>query len=336
MAGQISVAIIGCGGVSQMHLDGYARHPERLRVAAVCDREFERARSAAEKYGIPAAFDSVEKMTEGAEWDIGVVCTPTPVRAEVVSTLAAAGKHLFVEKPLSDSLDEARRLVELCDAAGVSLAVDQNFRYHYPFELARSIIRAGRIGRVSVVAHNDLFFRQDSGWRTERERHALSVMGIHWLDGFRRLMAVNPQSISCRNHRSPLVNCSGETDSWIQITFEGGAIAGYVQSFSSRFARTDTVVSGEEGTLALGYAGMALYTDKGGREPVERWENSYAGSNKPESAFAGLDALACALEAGDEPPNSGSDNLRTVALLDAAYVSAKELRPVYFADGFPV
>ena len=69
---------------------------------------------------------------------------------------------------------EARRTVEACASAGVQLAVHQNFRYHYPFDLARSLVRAGRIGRVMTVLHRELLFRTDSGWRASTERHACS------------------------------------------------------------------------------------------------------------------------------------------------------------------
>src|SRR5437660_3555274 len=102
------IAVVGCGGVSPMHFDGYAQHPERIRIAAVCDLDRSRAEAAAQRWKIPAVFGSVEEMIEGARWEVGVVCTPTPVREAVVRTLASAGKHLFVEKPLADSYEEAQ------------------------------------------------------------------------------------------------------------------------------------------------------------------------------------------------------------------------------------
>src|SRR5436305_820464 len=124
------IAVVGCGGVSEMHFEGFARHPERVRVAAVCDPDAARARAAAERWGIPAVFSTLEEMIQEAGWEVAVVCTPTPVREAVVTTLAAAGKHALVEKPLADSCEEARRMVAACREAGVRLAVDQNFRYH--------------------------------------------------------------------------------------------------------------------------------------------------------------------------------------------------------------
>ena len=62
-------------------------------------------------------------MIAGASWDVAVVCTPTPVRDAVVNTLAAAGKHLFVEKPMADTYEEAQRMVAACQAAGERICV---------------------------------------------------------------------------------------------------------------------------------------------------------------------------------------------------------------------
>jgi predicted dehydrogenase len=139
----------------------------------------------------------------------------------------------------------------------------------------------------------------------------------------------------CQTRSSAAIDCAGETDATVQIAFETGAVATYIQSFSTPLARTETLVLGEVGLLVLTYQGAALYQREAGREPVERWSNPYAGPGKPESAFAGLDHLLTAVENGGAPPNSGEDNLNSIALLDAAYRSAVEGRIISFEDGVP-
>lgn len=336
MARVFDIAIVGCGGVSPMHLQGYAAHPERVRVVAACDPDAARAQAAGQQWQIPAVFSSVEEMIRGTEWEVAIVCTPTPVREAVVRQLAAAGKHLFVEKPLAVSLEEAQRMVERCEQAGVKLAVDQNFRYHYQFDQARELIAAGRIGHVMGVTHQDLFFRQDRGWRTQHPRHALAVMGIHWLDGFRWMLGSEASSLLCQTHRSRAIDCIGETDAVVQMAFADGTAVSYTQSFSSPLGSTKTLVIGDEGLLALDYDSTSLHVKGAARTPAERWPNPFAGAKKPESVFVGLDHLLTAIETGGEPANSGADNLKTVALLDAAYRSAAEGRLIRFGGGMPV
>jgi predicted dehydrogenase len=329
------IAMVGCGGVSPMHFQGYASHPERVRVVAACDPDAARAAAAGQQWNIPAIYHSLEEMIDGARWDVAVVCTPTPVRESVVRALASAGKHLFVEKPMADSLEEARRMVDTATKAGVRLAVDHNFRDHYPFDQARALIEAGRIGPVIGVTHQDLFFRQDRGWRVQHPRHALAVMGIHWLDGFRWMLESEARSLTCQTHRSRAIECIGETDAVVQMAFTSGASVSYTQSFSSPLALTKTLVLGESGLLVLDYDGIALHVKSAAKTPTERWPNPYAGTKKPESVFAGLERLLTAIETGQEPSNSGADNLRTVALLDGAYRSAAEHRLVRFENGVP-
>jgi len=327
------IAIVGCGGVSRMHFAGYAARPERVRVVAACDPDAERARQARDQWGFERACASVGELIEPGGWDVAVVCTPTPVREEVVKELAAAGKPVLCEKPLADSFGEAERMVAACDAAGVPLAVNQNFRYHYAFDIAKRVLREGRLGDVVTVIHQDLMFRQDRGWRTGCARHALSVMGVHWLDGFRWMLGCEARSISCHTRSSPAIECVGETDAAVQVAFQSGARVSYVESFSSPVGRAETLVIGERGALLLGYDGAALFDKDHRHEPAERWGNPLGSGDKPGSAFKALSELLSALEGATEPSNSGRDNLKTIALLEGAYRSAEEGQSIAFRDG---
>lgn len=330
---QFKIAVVGCGGVSQMHFDGYITHPDRIHISAACDLDPERVQAAQQKYEFDHAFTSLEEMIEGAEWEVAVVCTPTPVRKHVVQTLAAAGKHILVEKPFADTYEEAAEMVEIAWSAGVQLAVDQNFRYHFPYELARQLVAEGLIGEVISIMHEDQMFRQDRGWRTETERHAMSVMGVHWLDGMRWIVQSEPRTIYSVTRSSPAIDCVGETEAFTTIGFENGVIGSYVETFTVPRRRSETIVSGVDGALILTYDGVALYTKDNRNEPKQTWENPYRGAAKPQSAYACLNELLTALEEGRDPSNSGADNLRTIALLDGAYRSAAAQSLISFQQG---
>ena len=322
--------MVGCGGVTAMHYAGYTAHPERIRVVAACDPLAERRDWAQQTYGVESVHETLDAMIDAADWDVAVVCTPTSVRRAMVERLAAAGKHLMVEKPLADTYDEAKALVEICAKADVQLVVNQNFREHYGFHLARELVADGRLGNVLGIVHEDLMFRQDKGWRKHAERHALSVMGVHWLDGFRFLLGREASWVWCRTASSPVIDAKGETEAFTQLLFDDIPVT-YTESFSSRLRRTETIVLGEQATLRLSAEQVEL-TDHTG---TTSWQNSYAGKGKPESTYRCLDQLLQALDGGKEPQNSGEDNLRTIALLDAAYASAKSGEPVTLTEGLP-
>lgn len=325
---QFKIAMIGCGGVTTMHFDGYANHQDRIHITAACDLDPARVQQAQAKYGVDQGFRSVEEMIDGAEWEVGVVCTPTTVRKSIVSTLAAAGKHMMVEKPFAETYADAEEMVEIAAGAGVKLAVDQNFRFNFPYEHARQLVDEGLIGPVVTVHHQSLMHRQDQGWRTQTKRHAMSVMGVHWLDGIRWIVRAEPESIFSLTRSSPAIDCAGETEGMTQILFANGVTASYIESFTVPRRRAETIVVGEKGVLVLQHEGISHYTREQRNEPVQTWGNPYNGPGKPESAFACLNELLTAIEEDREPTNSGRDNLKTIALLDGAYRSAEERREV--------
>ncbi|BCB75263.1 inositol 2-dehydrogenase [Phytohabitans flavus] len=316
------IAIVGCGRVSAMHFKGAAAHPDGVRVVAACDPVAERREWARATYGVERVVASLDELLDVAGWHTAIVCTPTHVRTEAVRALAEAGRDILVEKPLADEYEPAAALVDIAEAAGVRLAVNQNFRHFYPFGAARDMIAGGGLGNVLGVAHLDLAYRQEEGWRNEATRHALSVMGVHWLDGFRHMLGREADTVTGRVLSSPALDAVGDTDAHVQIAF-GATTVSYVQSFSSRVKLTETVVIGERGTLALGYAGATLTTAEG----ETALPHPYAG-DKPAAAYQSLRDLLDAAALGREAPNSGRDNLHTIALLDAAYRSAGAGRPV--------
>jgi predicted dehydrogenase len=324
------IALVGAGNISRVHLRGWQANQDRVELVAAADPSPERRDWARDEYGVTTSYESVAELINAGGWDVAVVCTPSHVRSEAVLELAAAGKHMLVEKPMSLDFAEASTMVEACAAAGVQLAVNQNFRDQYAFGLGRDLIKSGEIGAVLGISQQEVQFRQDKGWRLQQERHALSVMGIHWFDGFRVLLGREATWVSARTYSSPLIDAVGETDAHVQVFFDATPVT-YLQSFSSPLRRTETVVFGETGQLILTYD-QAVLRRPDGTEQVH--QNPFNG-NQPQTMFRSLDRLLTAVEDGTEPSNSGRDNLGTVALLDAAYRSADTLTAVTLENGLP-
>ncbi|WP_337101113.1 Gfo/Idh/MocA family protein [Paenibacillus sp. YIM B09110] len=319
------VGLIGAGGVTELHLDGYRAHKDRVEVTAICDPNEEILTRKADQYGIPQRFTNVDDFIKSSGVDVAIVCTPTSIRKQVVIPLLEAGFPLFVEKPFSDTLEDAIEITNKAVKLGVAVSVNQNFRRHFTFDVVKGIVSEGKIGKVTSILFNNLFFRQDSGWRLQCERHALSVMGIHWFDGFRQILGSEAVSVTSLMRSSSAIECAGETDATVQVDFENGAIATYVQSFSSSFSRSEMIVIGETGTLLCTYGKVELYR-KESNTPLQTWDNDIS---REIATFEGLNHLLESLETGVQAPNSAQDNLKTVAMLDAAYRSAAEQRTVF-------
>ena len=139
------IALVGCGNVTKFHFPGYAAHPERVRLVAAFDPDVERLEAAQAEHGFEHACTDLDELLT-LDWTGVVAATPTFARLEVVERIAAASRHVFVEKPVADSYPEAERMIAACREAGVKLTVNQNLRYRYPFDYARERISAGDIG----------------------------------------------------------------------------------------------------------------------------------------------------------------------------------------------
>ncbi|MFC4808040.1 Gfo/Idh/MocA family protein [Paenibacillus sp. GCM10023250] len=323
------VGLIGAGGVTELHLEGYKEHPERIEVAAICDPNAEAMTRKADQYNIPLRFSNLNDFIRESGVDAAIVATPTSIRTQVVFPLLEAGLPLFVEKPFSDTLQDAVDITEKAAALNVPVSVNQNFRRHFTFDVVKGIVAEGRIGGVTQILFNNLFFRQDAGWRLRCERHALSVMGIHWFDGFRQILGSEAVAVTSLMSSSSAIECAGETDATVQVAFENGAFATYVQSFSSPYPRTEMIVIGETGTLACGHRSVELYRT-GQQAPETAWSNDVS---RETATYEGLNHLLTSLETGIEAPNSARDNLKTVAILDAAYRSAQQRRTITLDRG---
>ncbi len=335
-----NIAVVGCGNVSVMHFDGFRAHPERVRVVAACDPVPERRAWAEREYGVPKTFASVEDLlgdasagppgASASDWDVAVVCTPSEVREPAVAALAGAGKHILVEKPLADTYANAARLVELCERSGVLLAVDQNFRDHYAFGIAARLIADGEVGPVLGIVQRDLMFRQDRGWRLEQPRHALSVMGVHWFDGFRQLVSWDATLVTARTYSSPAIDCA-----WRDRRLRADRLRpGPGQLHPELLQPVRRHRHG--GHRRTGHAGVRLrHADPAQRGRHQGVDQPLRLPGKPESAFRSLGRLLDALGTPRPPSNSGRDNLKTIALLEAAYQSAEQGRAVELTGGLP-
>ncbi len=149
-------------------------------------------------------------------------------------------------------------------------------------------------------------------------------MGIHWVDGLRQVLGSEASSVVSLMGSSEAINAVGETDATVQIEFENGVMGTYVQSFSSALRRTEMIVIGETGTLLCDHLTVKLFRKEG--EVEQSWEHS---KSREVATFEGINHLLETLDNGVEAPNSAQDNLKTIAILDAAYTSADEKRIVY-------
>ncbi len=316
------IAIVGCGRIAPAHLDGLRLLPERAKVVAICDVNEELRSERQKTYNVSEAFGSIGDLLKWGEFDVAAALTPPEVRAEVCLPILRAKKHLMVEKPFNHSLDEARLIVNTAEEVGMTLAVNQNFRWIPPAPRLRERILDGSLGRVLSVTLMDVVWRDEpKGWRNTTGKLALSVMGVHWLDRIRWVTGEEPVSIYTSSLISGILTSAGEDVTSTVITLRSGAVATLVHHWASRSRgfNNSLQVDGTKGSV-IWRSNELTWIARDGERTVERVEQG----SMPQYMAASWTELLDAVDEGRQPHHSGRDNLWTVALLEGAYRSAME------------
>ena len=186
------VLVHGAGWVSTQHLDAYAANPH-TEVLAVSSRSAESARRRATEAGLHevATYDDLTAALKHPGIDIVSICTPQHVHCQNVIAAAGAGKHLVIEKPVANSLDELARMQAAVNEAGVQTVVSFVLRWNPLFCELKRRIASGNIGRpyyveTDYISNNGSWW---SGWNDARTVQqgvsAMLVGGCHAVDALR-------------------------------------------------------------------------------------------------------------------------------------------------------
>ena len=152
MASSVRIGVIGVGFGARVHIPAY--QAEGLDVVAVSAAHEERAKDAAERFGIPNAFSDYREMLRMDGLDAVTVVGPRPLHYEMTRDVLAAGKHVICEKPFTTRLDHARELWKTAEAAGVTAMIGHEFRFSPARARVKELIDEGYIGPLHMVTVN--------------------------------------------------------------------------------------------------------------------------------------------------------------------------------------
>jgi len=330
---ELKVGVIGVGDMGRRHAENLRRAVPRARLVAVADLNRERAGAVAAELEIDAWYDSAEALVAHSSLDAVVISSPPKYHLEAIRAAAAAGKHVFCEKPLALTLAEADAALEAVERARVLLQVGHMRRYDPPYVEARKRIEAGEIGRVVVFksigrdqesspagacqvdANGTLFHDSTSHdfdlarWLTGDE-----VVEVH---AFGAALAI------------PALRPLGAFDAGVvNLEFASGAI-GNIESFMDAKYGYDirTEVVGTKGTLFVGHmrqTPLVLMTRAGSsHDLIAHWLVRFAEAYLLEMR----DFVQNVLE-GRPARVTGDDGRRSLAVAVAAVQSFRERRPV--------
>jgi predicted dehydrogenase len=159
-SGRLRIGVLSTADIGLKKVIPAMQRATRAEVVAIGSRDGGRAQAAAAQLGIPRTHPSYEAVLADPEIDAVYIPLPNHLHAQWAIAAAAAGKHILCEKPLALDVDEAQRMIDAADRAGVRLMEAFMYRLHPSWVAARELVASGRIGKLSAVQswfsyHND-------------------------------------------------------------------------------------------------------------------------------------------------------------------------------------
>jgi UDP-N-acetyl-2-amino-2-deoxyglucuronate dehydrogenase len=336
---KIRIAVVGCGRISRNHFGAIEQHNIDLELAAVCDIDPVSLQEHAEKYSVPAYLDMGD-MLKNEQLDLVALCTPSGIHPDQ-AVLAARNKvNVMTEKPMATRWKDGLRMVKVCDEVGVRLFVVKQNRLNTTLQLLKRAVTEKRFGKIHIVNLNvfwtrpQSYYDQDDGWRGtwEFDGGAFMNQASHYVDLLDWLIGpVEKVQAMMSTTRDIEVEDTGV----LNVKWRNGALGSMsvtMLTYPQNLEGSITIL-GEKGTVRVG--GVAV-------NEIQLWQfeeqkdydhqiqeasyqtTSLYGFGHPLYYKNVIDVLR-----GDaEPETDGREGLKSLELLIAAYLSARDGKTV--------
>lgn len=331
MKDRLRVGVVGTGWVANQHVTAYRRVANELvDVVAACDPRADVLEDFATRHGIPQRFVSAAELVASSEVDALVLLTPPSVRGEIIFPAIERGIQLLIEKPFGTTGANAVRYTEAAEAGGITLAVGQNFRWFPEYQWLSQRLQRGDTGPLSYIEARSFQNRpQTPGvWRAQERKLEMAIYSVHLIDRLQWIARSAPVAVSALTRRAPGSDLPGEQLSSVLIEFADGFLGHMTSTWLSKGIyvndfRVDTSTGSAHVRRDLPMHGDATAVAEFNGE---REETVFPDSREnPQGILSygySMREFATAVREGREPIHSGRDNLKTMGIMEAAYLSA--------------
>lgn len=331
---QLNGALIGCGFFATYQMHGW-NDVEGASITAICDRDPKRLRIIGEQFDVNRRYEDAAELFASEKLDFVDIATTVPSHRLLVEMAAEHRTPVICQKPLADTLEDAKAMVHACKTAQIPFMVHENFRYQSAIQAIRKVLDSGEIGRpffgrISFRSAYDVFSGQP--YLATGKRFIVEDLGIHILDISRFLLG-NVKTIDARIKRvNP--DIIGEDVATMLLDHDNGATSIVDCSYATKlavepFPETLVELDGSDGSIRLDQGYQLTVTGKSGIQISDVSPQLLPWASKPwhniqESIVSIQQHWVDCLTDKCEPATSGNDNLQTLALVEAAYTSAAQ------------
>jgi len=325
----IRVASIGIGWWSDVLAEAIGRARD-IEVVSCYTRSAVKRAAFAEKYHCKAA-ESYEAILADPAIDAIVNTTPNNIHLETTRQAARAGKHVFLEKPIANSVAEGLEIARICREAGVKLSIGFQRRREVQFRWVHEKIRHGELGKLvqaeANISRDRLGQFEEGHWRYTAEGMPGGVMlqiGPHYVDVLEMLMG--PVTEVCGMFSQLVLPGDNPDVAGLLMKHENGAISTLNAGYASAGENYVMNIYGKEGSALYTLHGGMYYLSRGDKEPV------HVPFKMNDTLAEQMEEFGDCIRNNTEPEVGGEWAVRSLAVIRAGVKSAREGRVVPTAE----
>ena len=336
---KIRIGVVGCGRIAKNHFDSIAKYPQEFELVAICDNNAKVLETTGNQLGVQG-YRKLSDMLANEKLDLVSLCTPSGIHPEQAIQVAESGVNVMTEKPMATRWNDGVRMVKACDRAGVYLFVVKQNRRNTTLQLLKRAIDENRFGRIYMVNLNVFWTRpQDyydsAKWRGtwELDGGAFMNQASHYVDLIEWLIGPveKIQAMTGTLARDIEVEDTGV----LNIKWRNGALGSMnvtMLAYPKNYEGSITIL-GEKGTVRIG--GVAVNEIQHWQfEDQQDYDKDIASANYQTTSVYGFGHplyyknVIDVLRGDCEPETDGREGLKSLEVLIAAYLSARDGKTV--------
>ena len=331
---KIRMAVVGCGRISNNHFKSIKQHASNIELISICDVDNSVLSKFINEYDING-YVNLEEMLKKEKLDLVAICTPSGIHADQAELCAKHGVNVMTEKPMATRWSDGVRMVKACDKAGVRLFVVKQNRRNSTLQLLKRAVKEDRFGKIHMVHLNVFWTRpqeyyDQAPWRGtwEFDGGAFMNQASHYVDLLEWLIGpIDKVQAMMSTTRDIEVEDTGV----LNVKWRNGALGSMSVTMLTypKNLEGSIVILGEKGTVRVG--GVAV-------NDIQHWEfdepkdyddevkeanyqtTSVYGFGHPLYYINVIEVLC-----GEaEPETDGREGLKSLEVLIAAYLSARD------------
>jgi predicted dehydrogenase len=336
---RVGYAVVGLGSISEVAVLPAFRNSKKSKLVALVSHDKRRAEQLGAKFGVGNencfAYEDYDRCLSNPAIDAVFIASVNGAHAEQTIRAAAAGKHVLCEKPMANTVEDCRRMVDACRSNRVQLMTAYR-KYFEPGSVAlKKLVKSGKLGRIRhIFSVYTEIVDPNKTWQLNQKRAgggSLMDIGIYCVSTMRWVAGSTPIDATAHIWTDDPKRFSEVEDSIaFRLTHPDGLVCQGASSYSAA-AASFIQVHGEKGWAALNPA-FAFEEERRlfGKIRARWFEQRF---KVIDEFVLELDAFSDCLRRGRNPEPDGMEGLRDIATIQAIYRSAREQRTVPIVGG---